>query len=39
VGSGYSILGTDQPPPSSAEIKNDGAVPPFPHTSPWRNVH
>jgi hypothetical protein len=28
----------DHLPPSSEEIKNDGAISPFPHTSPWRIV-
>jgi hypothetical protein len=25
----------DHPPPSSAEVKNGGAVPPHPHTASW----
>jgi hypothetical protein len=29
---------TDHSPPSSAKVKNDGAVPPLPHTSPWCGV-
>jgi hypothetical protein len=28
----------DHSPPSSAELKNGGAIPPLPHTSPWRNA-
>jgi hypothetical protein len=28
----------DHSPPSSAEVKNDGAIPPLPHMSPWREV-
>jgi hypothetical protein len=28
----------DHLPPFSAEVKNDGAVPPLPHTSSWRGV-
>jgi hypothetical protein len=26
----------DHSPPSSAEVKNGGAIPPFPHMSLWR---
>jgi hypothetical protein len=26
----------DHSPPSSAEVKNHGAIPPLPHTSPWQ---
>jgi hypothetical protein len=25
----------DRSPPSSAEVKNDGSIPPLPHTSSW----
>jgi hypothetical protein len=28
----------DHSPPSSAEVKNDGAIPPLPHTSSWRGA-
>jgi hypothetical protein len=28
----------DHPLPSSAEVKNGGAIPPLPHTSSWRSV-
>jgi hypothetical protein len=28
----------DHSPPSSAEIKNGGAMPPFPHMSSWRGA-
>jgi hypothetical protein len=28
----------DQLPPSSSEVKNDGAMPPIPNTSSWRSV-
>jgi hypothetical protein len=27
----------DHSPPSSAEVKNIGAIPPLPHTSSWRD--
>jgi hypothetical protein len=26
----------DHSPPTSVEVKNSGAVPPLPHTPPWR---
>jgi hypothetical protein len=26
------------PPPSTAEVQNGGAIPPFHHTSPWRGA-
>jgi hypothetical protein len=29
---------TDHLLPASAEVKNGGAIAPFPHTSSWRNV-
>jgi hypothetical protein len=28
----------DYSPPSSAEVKNVGAIPPLPHTSSWRGA-
>jgi hypothetical protein len=28
----------DRSPPSSAEVKNGGAIYPFPHTSSWRGA-
>jgi hypothetical protein len=28
----------DHSPPSSAEVKNDEAIPPFPHTSSWHGA-
>jgi hypothetical protein len=28
----------DQSPPSSAEVKNGGAIPSLPHTCSWRNA-
>jgi hypothetical protein len=28
----------DHPSPSSAEVKNDGAIPPLHHTSSWRGA-
>jgi hypothetical protein len=28
----------DHSPPSSAEVKNDGAIPPLPHTPSWRGA-
>jgi hypothetical protein len=28
----------DHSPPSSAEVKNDGAIPPLSHTSSWRGA-
>jgi hypothetical protein len=28
----------DHSPPSSAEVKNAGAIPPFPHTSSWNGA-
>jgi hypothetical protein len=42
VGNGGSFPGVKRPgreadhsPPSSAEVKNGGALPPLPHTLPW----
>jgi hypothetical protein len=29
---------TDHPPPSRAEVKNRGAIPPLPYTSSWHRV-
>jgi hypothetical protein len=29
---------TDHSPPSSTDVKNDGAIPPLPHTSSWRGA-
>jgi hypothetical protein len=29
---------TDRSPPSSAEVKNDGAIPPLPDMSSWHNA-
>jgi hypothetical protein len=29
---------SDHSPPSSAEVKNGGAIPPLPHTSSWRGA-
>jgi hypothetical protein len=38
----YYTMGTggkaDHSPPSGVEVKNDGAIPPFPHISSWRVV-
>jgi hypothetical protein len=28
----------DHSPPSSAEVKNGGSIPPLPHTSSWRGA-
>jgi hypothetical protein len=28
----------DHSPPTSAEVKNGGAIPPLPHTSSWRSA-
>jgi hypothetical protein len=33
-----TVLEAYHSPPSSAEDKNDGAIPPFPHTSSWRGT-
>jgi hypothetical protein len=37
VGMGVKRQGreADRTPPSSVEVKDGGAVPQFPHTSPW----
>jgi hypothetical protein len=29
---------TDHSPPTSAEVKNDEAIPPLPHNPPWRGA-
>jgi hypothetical protein len=29
---------SDNSPPSSAEVKNDGAIPPLPHMSSWHSA-
>jgi hypothetical protein len=29
---------TDHSPPSSAEVKNDGAIPPLPHMPSWHGA-
>jgi hypothetical protein len=40
VGTGVKRQGreADRSPPSSAEVKDGGAVPPFPHKSPWHDA-
>jgi hypothetical protein len=34
---GVKRPGRDHSPPSSAEVKNGGAMPPFPHMSSWKD--
>jgi hypothetical protein len=40
VSSGLKRQGreADHSPPSSAEVKNDGAIPPHPHMSAWHSA-
>jgi hypothetical protein len=45
IGTGGLSLGVKRPereadhsPPSSAQVKNDGATPPLPHTFSWRGA-
>jgi hypothetical protein len=37
-GEKWPMCEADHSRPSSAEVKNDGAIPPFPHTSSWRDA-